>query len=98
MISTKQLAKHMSTTNKKDIKDNISLINLLVNCVKEYIENGEKVNLNHLWRFSLVERAERVGVCPYDGRELSIPARTSLKFETTKAYHNELKNFNNLTK
>jgi len=51
---------------------------------KSVVEEGE-FTLPGLGRLSVVQRAARIGRNPRSGEEITIPARSSVKFKATRA-------------
>ncbi len=57
----------------------------LVSAIRETLSAGEKIRLNDLGSFSVVERQARQGVNPRTGESIKIPATKAPKFSAAKA-------------
>jgi nucleoid DNA-binding protein len=92
MIWIKKLTKKFSTTSWLTHIDSEKLIRDFVELMKNELIAGEKINLEWFARFNLVERKWRPWTCPFSWAAITIDPRVSMKMETSKPFHDFLKN------
>ena len=66
-------------------KDSVKALKAFVDVVAEELKKGEKIQLVGFGTFEVSERAERKGVNPATGAEITIPASKAPKFKAGKA-------------
>ncbi|MEG1543298.1 MAG: HU family DNA-binding protein [Tannerellaceae bacterium] len=53
--------------------------------IKESLENSESTTIVGFGSFSIIDRAERMGINPSTKQPITIPARKAVKFSASKA-------------
>lgn len=73
--------------SKKDIE---SIINALTETITTELQNGGEVAIPNFGKFSVTERAERMGRNPATGQDLLIPASKAPKFKASSVLKKSL--------
>ena len=85
MTKTKLIKAIFEKTNVTQ-KDSEEILNTVINCIKETVKNGDKVNLKGFWVFEPCERAVREGRNSKTGEVIQISARTNSAFKPSKQF------------
>ena len=81
-----ELIKAISEKANVTQKDSEEILNTVIDCIKEAIKNGDKVNLKGFGVFEPRERAAREGRNPKTGEVIQIAARTNPAFKPSKQF------------
>lgn len=65
-------------------------LNVVLNNMAKAMKDGEKVTLLGFGTFSVVERAQKKGRNPQTGQDITIPARTVVKFKPGKSLYGRI--------
>lgn len=84
-MSKEELVKNIAEKSGLTKKDSEKALNSLLECIKETLAKGEKIQLVGFGTFEVRERAERVGRDPRTGKEIKIPARMVPVFKPGKS-------------
>lgn len=87
-----ELISAIAESTGKTKKDSEAFVNAFVNVITETLANDEEVNLHGLGKFTVSERAARIGHNPQNGEEIKIPEMRVPKFKfssTVKTAINE---------
>ena len=85
-MNHKELIAALAEASETDSKTAAAMLSALTDLVLERVGSGDVVTIPRLAKFSLVDRAARVGRNPQTGEQLSIPAKRVAKITPTKSY------------
>jgi|LakMenE18May11ns_1017448.scaffolds.fasta_scaffold9915797_2 DNA-binding protein HU-beta len=85
-MNHKELISALAEASKTDSKTASAVLSALTDLLLERVGAGEVVTIPRLAKFSLVDRAARVGRNPQTGEQLAIPAKRVAKITPTKTY------------
>ena len=67
-----------------DAKDAESLVNTIIDAMKNALRNGDRVEIRHFGSFSLSHRKLRASRNPQSGKKISVPAKSVPHFKAGK--------------
>jgi DNA-binding protein HU-beta len=85
-MNHKELISELAEASETDSKTAAAVLSALTDLLLERVGAGEVVTIPRLAKFSLVDRAARVGRNPQTGEQLAIPAKRVAKITPTKTY------------
>lgn len=83
-MTKKDLAKKISETNNTTLVAATAIVNTMFDSITESLTAGESVEIHNFGKFETVLRPERKGRNPKTGEEITIAAKTAVKFKAGK--------------
>jgi len=84
------LIKYVSDKTMIKEDDAHVIIDVFIRGIKEGLGNGDKVTVKNFGTFLLQERSERTAVDPRNQEPVNVPAKTVVKFKSSKKLFNEV--------
>lgn len=84
-MNKKELIKKVATEMDITQKDTESVVTSVFNTIADALVDGDEVAITGFGKFSVSERAARIGVNPLTGEKIDIAACKSPKFKAAKA-------------
>jgi DNA-binding protein HU-beta len=81
-----ELIKHLAESADVTKAQAESVLNALVNTVKDTVRAGNEIAITDLGKFSATERAARTGRNPQTGEDIEIAAKRAPKFSPAKSF------------
>lgn len=63
-----------------------SVVTAVIECIKEYMKEGEKITIQGFGTFESIERPSRIGRNPKTGEVITIDSRKLVKFKSSDAF------------
>lgn len=86
-VLAEKLSQRLQGFTKKQID---TIINTILDNMKEAIIRGEKIEIRGFGIFSLKERSARIARNPKTGQKVNVSSRKRVHFKIGKAFHNLL--------
>ena len=84
-MNKKELIKAVATKLDITQKDTEEVVSCVFDTITDTLVGGNEVSITGFGKFSIVERAARIGVNPSTGEKLDIAACKAAKFKAAKA-------------
>ena len=84
MTKSELIARLALRNPQVDVKDAESLVNTIVEAMKNALRNGDRVEIRHFGSFSLSHRKLRSSRNPKSGKKISVPAKSVPHFKAGK--------------
>jgi len=84
MTKSELIARLALRNPQVDVKDAESLVNTIVDAMKNALRNGDRVEIRHFGSFSLSHRKLRASRNPKSGKKISVPAKSVPHFKAGK--------------
>lgn len=85
MANKKDLTKAVAVATGMTQKASKPVVETIMSVIKNALKNGDSVKIVNFGKFSVVDRAARMGRNPQTGEPLEIPAKKAIKFKSGKA-------------
>ena len=79
-----ELVKAVSEKADITLKQAVTVVDAVLDSIKEALQKGEEVRLIGFGTFKIVTRKERQGVNPKTGEKITIPSKKIVKFSPGK--------------
>lgn len=89
-MNKKDLVKYVSDKTMITEKDAGIIVEVVMDGIKEALEEGDRVKIREFGSFFIQERKARKAISPYDQLPVDVPAKKVIKFKPAEMLHEKV--------